>query len=88
MELGGGWNDLGWGGWSWVELGARFSNTYLDIFSFIADIRPSCEYPFDKQNKLFSYYYFIIIINIIIIDVDSGSIYKYNGSSSYKLKKI
>ena len=26
-ELGGGWNELGGGGWSWVELGARFSNT-------------------------------------------------------------
>ena len=28
-ELGGGWNELGGGGWSWVELGARFSNTHL-----------------------------------------------------------
>ena len=27
MELGGGWNELGRGGWSWVEVGARFSNT-------------------------------------------------------------
>ena len=26
-ELGGGWNELGGGGWSWVEVGARFSNT-------------------------------------------------------------
>ena len=33
----------------------------------------------------------IIIINIIIIiiiNIYSGSIYKYNGSSPYKLKKI
>ena len=27
MELGGGWNELGGGGWSWVEVGAWFSNT-------------------------------------------------------------
>ena len=26
-ELGGGWNDLDGGEWSWVEAGARFSNT-------------------------------------------------------------
>ena len=26
-ELGGGWDELGGGGWSWVEVGARFSNT-------------------------------------------------------------
>ena len=26
-ELGGGWNELGGGGWSWVKVGARFSNT-------------------------------------------------------------
>ena len=26
-ELGGDWNELGGGGWSWVELGARISNT-------------------------------------------------------------
>ena len=28
-ELGGGWNELGGGGWSWVELGAPFSNTQI-----------------------------------------------------------
>ena len=28
-ELGGGWNELDGGGWSWVEVGARFNNTYL-----------------------------------------------------------
>ena len=32
-ELGGGWNELGGGGWSWVEMGARFSNTQK-LFSF------------------------------------------------------
>ena len=26
-ELGGGWNELGGGGWSWGKVGARFSNT-------------------------------------------------------------
>ena len=30
----------------------------------------------------------IIIVIIIIINIYSGSIYKYNGSSPYKLKKI
>ena len=28
-ELGGGWNELGGGGWSWVEVGALFSNTQI-----------------------------------------------------------
>ena len=28
-ELGGGWNELGGGRWSWVEVGARFSNTLI-----------------------------------------------------------
>ena len=28
MKLDGGWNELGEGGWSSVELGARFSNTH------------------------------------------------------------
>ena len=27
-ELDGGWNELGGGGWSWVEVDARFSNTH------------------------------------------------------------
>ena len=31
MELGGGWNELGGGGWSWVELGAWFSNALLKV---------------------------------------------------------
>ena len=31
-ELGGGWNELGGGGWSWVEVGARFSNTHLFLW--------------------------------------------------------
>ena len=29
-ELGEGWNKLGGGGWSWVEVGARFGNTRID----------------------------------------------------------
>ena len=29
MELGGGRNELDGGGWSWVEMDARFSNTRL-----------------------------------------------------------
>ena len=32
-ELSGGWNELGGGGWSLVDVGARFSNThYLEVF--------------------------------------------------------
>ena len=34
-ELGRGWNELVGGGWSWVELGARFSNT-LYFLTFTA----------------------------------------------------
>ena len=30
MEMGGGWNGLDGGGWSWVEVGARFSNTRFE----------------------------------------------------------
>ena len=70
---------------------------YLDVFSFIADIWPGFEYPFDEQKKL-SVIIIIIIITIIIIiiitiiitttvNIDSGFIYKYIGSSPYKLKK-
>ena len=33
MELGGGWNELGVGGWSWVEVGARFSKTQNLFYS-------------------------------------------------------
>ena len=32
--------------------------------------------------------FIIIIIITIIINIDSGSSYKYNGSSPYKLKKV
>ena len=28
---------------------------YLDIFSFIVDIRPGPEYPSDERNKIFSF---------------------------------
>ena len=70
---------------------------YLDVFSFIADIWPGSEYPFDEQKKL-SVIIIIIIITIIIIiiitiiitttvNIDLGFIYKYIGSSPYKLKK-
>ena len=34
MELSGGWNELGGGGWSWVEVGARFSNTWKSNNAF------------------------------------------------------
>ena len=34
-ELVGGWNELGGGGWSWVELGARFNNTQTLIVNII-----------------------------------------------------
>ena len=30
--LGGDWNELDGGGWSWVELGARFSNSLLNFW--------------------------------------------------------
>ena len=34
-ELGGGWNELGEGGWSWVEVGAQFSNTHNLIGTYL-----------------------------------------------------
>ena len=30
-ELGGDWNELGGGGWSWLEVGARFSNKPYEL---------------------------------------------------------
>ena len=36
-ELAGGWNELGGGGWNWVEVGARFSNTPIWILSNYTD---------------------------------------------------
>ena len=62
--------------WGWKK---NDMNLYSDIFSFIVDIWPGSEYPSDVRNK------FIIIIIIIIINIYSGCIYKYNGSSPYKL---
>ena len=32
-ELHGGWNDLGGGGWRWMEVGARFSNNCFEKYS-------------------------------------------------------
>ena len=40
------------------------------------------------KGTTFSQIQIIIIIIIIFINIYSGSIYKYNGSSPYKLKKI
>ena len=37
-ELGGGWNELGGGGWSWVEVGAWFSNTQFDSCNEILSV--------------------------------------------------
>ena len=36
----------------WKKSGMKL---YLEIFSFIVDIRPDSEYPSDEQNKLFSF---------------------------------
>ena len=36
-QLGGGWNKLGGGEWSWLEVGTRFSNTYLIIKKVYTD---------------------------------------------------
>ena len=85
--------------WGWKK---NDINLYLDIFSFMVDIRPGSEYPSDEEINFLVIIYIIIIIIIIIvvviiiiiiiviiiINIDSGSIYKYNGSSPYKLEKI
>ena len=49
----------------------------------------SCSEHFPKlyYYYYYYYYYYIIAIIVIIINIYSGSIYKYNGSSPYKLKK-
>ena len=58
MELGGGLNELGGGGWSWVEVVARFSNTQkilaltLMYFSiFFLDHFEKCEIKCSRKRK-------------------------------------
>ena len=41
--------------WGWKK---NDMNLCLDIFSFVVDIRPGSECPYDEWNKLFSYYYY------------------------------
>ena len=61
-------------------------NLYLNIFSFIVDIRPGSEYPLMNEVNIFI---IIIIIIIIIINIYSVPfINTVSRSSSYKLKKI
>ena len=38
-----------------MRLKKNVINLYLDIFSFIVDIRPGPEYSSDERNKLFSF---------------------------------
>ena len=47
VEVGGGWNELGGSGWSWVEAGARFSNTHI----FYSEYSPSSKEMHDSQKK-------------------------------------
>ena len=74
--------------WGWKK---NDMNLYLDIFSFIADIRPGSKYPLNFLVIIviviiiITIIITIVIIVIIIINIDSGSIYKYNDSSPYKL---
>ena len=42
-ELSGGWNELGGGGWSWLEVGAQFSNT--------RKLNEKNEHEIDKQER-------------------------------------
>ena len=70
-------------------------NLYLDIFSFTVDIRPGSDTPLMNEINflviiiiIIIIVIIIIIIIIIIINIYSGFIYKYNGSSPYKFKII
>ena len=38
-----------------MRLKKNVINLYLDIFSFIVDVRPGPEYSSDERNKLFSF---------------------------------
>ena len=50
-ELGGGWNKLGGGRWSCVELGARFSNTICKYdFEFVLTIKPFWDSVFISKS--------------------------------------
>ena len=52
-ELDGGWNELGWGGWSWVEVGARFSYTQLKRrFHFHVATHVMCPWRFISLTSL------------------------------------
>ena len=42
-------------------------NLYLDIFTFIMDIRPGSEYPSHERNNFLVIIIIIIIITIIIV---------------------
>ena len=64
-ELGGGWNELGGGGWSWVEVGALFSNTLFlislkkntaklfDIYFGSKSLESFTEFQFQGTNSTF-----------------------------------
>ena len=43
-ELGGGWNELGGGGWSRMELGARFSNIRFKSLKLIKTQESHCSF--------------------------------------------
>ena len=51
-ELGGGWNKLGGGGWSWVEVGARFGNTRSESFQEIPRKSFMAECLFKAHNYI------------------------------------
>ena len=46
-ELGEDWNELGGGGWRWVEVGARFSNTH---YLWFLRYGPNCSSPMRLQD--------------------------------------
>ena len=76
MELGEGWNELGGGGWSWVKVGAWFSNTQNKTFPEtrnICPVRNQCELVHTKwtyhKGKRFASNFFIFL-KILFPDVD------------------
>ena len=53
-ELGGGWNELTGGGWGWMVVGARFSNTLIKLNMAVL-------YILIKFVVLYFYYYFAFL---------------------------
>ena len=93
MELGDGWNKLGGGRWSWMELGARFSNTHCImhlLIWFLSSILSTQKKPF-QSNPILSHINWLSLHSTGIVSPQNGSTYfktNYSGifSESFSQK--